>query len=157
MAWKKYIGKELALSLKEELEATIVEELNKGFNLKICVGTDSQIYNDIVEFASVVVVVVEGNGAFMFVNKSSEKNYFSLKERMILEVTKSIETAVLIQEVCDQYQLLLEVHADINADPKYNSNIAYTEAMGYIKGMGFIFKSKPFAFASSSCANRVVH
>ncbi len=157
MAWKKYTGKELAFSLKDELEATIVEELNKGFNLKICVGTDSQIYNDIVEFASVVVIVIEGNGAFMFVNKSSEKNYFSLKERMILEVSKSIETAVLIQEVCDQYHLLLEVHADINADPKYNSNIAYTEAMGYIKGMGFIFKSKPFAFASSSCANRVVH
>jgi predicted RNase H-related nuclease YkuK (DUF458 family) len=30
------------------------------------------------------------------------------------------------------------------------------EAMGYILGMGFVFKAKPDAFASSSCANKVV-
>ena len=31
------------------------------------------------------------------------------------------------------------------------------EAMGYILGMGFAFKAKPEAFASSSCANKVVN
>jgi len=31
------------------------------------------------------------------------------------------------------------------------------EAMGYIMGMGFAFKAKPDAFASSSCANKIVH
>jgi len=30
------------------------------------------------------------------------------------------------------------------------------EAMGYIVGMGFAFKVKPNAFASSSCANKIV-
>ena len=157
MAWKKYIGTELQSTLSEELDATLQFEHQKGFNLKVCVGTDSQIYHDIVEFATVIVIVVEGNGAFMFVNKSVEKNYFSLKERMIYEVSKSIETAVSIQEVCKKNGIELEVHADINADPKFSSNVAYSEAMGYIKGMGFIFKSKPFAFASTSCANRIVH
>jgi hypothetical protein len=29
--------------------------------------------------------------------------------------------------------------------------------MGYIMGMGFAFKAKPDAFASSSCANKIVH
>jgi predicted RNase H-related nuclease YkuK (DUF458 family) len=29
--------------------------------------------------------------------------------------------------------------------------------MGYIMGMGFTFKAKPDAFASSSCANKIVH
>jgi hypothetical protein len=29
--------------------------------------------------------------------------------------------------------------------------------MGYIMGMGFAFKAKPEAFASSSCANKIVH
>jgi predicted RNase H-related nuclease YkuK (DUF458 family) len=28
--------------------------------------------------------------------------------------------------------------------------------MGYITGMGFAFRAKPHAFASSSCANKVV-
>ena len=34
---------------------------------------------------------------------------------------------------------------------------ALKEAMGYILGMGFAFKAKPEAFASSSCANKVVN
>jgi predicted RNase H-related nuclease YkuK (DUF458 family) len=28
--------------------------------------------------------------------------------------------------------------------------------MGYIMGMGYEFKAKPYAFASSSCADKVV-
>ncbi|MCB0640283.1 MAG: hypothetical protein KDC44_01525, partial [Phaeodactylibacter sp.] len=35
-------------------------------------------------------------------------------------------------------------------------NTALKEAMGYILGMGFVFKAKPNAFASSSCADKVV-
>jgi len=29
-------------------------------------------------------------------------------------------------------------------------------AMGYIHGMGFTFRAKPHAFASSNCANKMV-
>jgi predicted RNase H-related nuclease YkuK (DUF458 family) len=28
--------------------------------------------------------------------------------------------------------------------------------MGYILGMGFVFKAKPESFASTNCANRIV-
>jgi predicted RNase H-related nuclease YkuK (DUF458 family) len=51
----------------------------------------------------------------------------------------------------------LEVHADINSDPSFKSNVALKEAMGYILGMGYTFKAKPDAFASSYCADRLVH
>jgi predicted RNase H-related nuclease YkuK (DUF458 family) len=50
----------------------------------------------------------------------------------------------------------MEVHADINTNPVFKSNEALREAMGYILGMGFAFKAKPEAYASSSCANRIV-
>ena len=40
--------------------------------------------------------------------------------------------------------------------PNFKSNDALKEAMGYIMGMGFAFRAKPYAFASSSCANKVV-
>jgi len=56
----------------------------------------------------------------------------------------------------DKFNVALEVHADINTDPHFQSNIALKEAMGYILGMGFEFKAKPDAFASSSCADKVV-
>ena len=55
------------------------------------------------------------------------------------------------------YDVDMEVHADINTNPQFKSNEALREAMGYILGMGFAFKAKPEAFASSSCANKVVN
>ena len=49
-----------------------------------------------------------------------------------------------------------ESFLDINTNPNFKSNDALKEAMGYILGMGFVFKAKPDAFASSSCANKIV-
>jgi predicted RNase H-related nuclease YkuK (DUF458 family) len=54
------------------------------------------------------------------------------------------------------YDVDLEIHADINTNPGFKSNAALSEAMGYIRGMGFAFRAKPHAFASSSCANKMV-
>ena len=79
-----------------------------------------------------------------------------IKERMILEVAKSVEVAYSMCDLLDQYNVELEVHADINTDPSFQSNKALKEAMGYILGMGFVFKAKPDAFASSYCADKVV-
>jgi len=80
----------------------------------------------------------------------------SLRERMISEVAKSVEVAYALCDLFDKYDVALEVHADINTDPHFKSNTALKEAMGYIMGMGFEFKAKPDAFASSSCADKVV-
>ena len=80
----------------------------------------------------------------------------SLKERMILEVAKSVEVAYSLCDLLDKYKVELEVHADINTDPAFQSNTALKEAMGYILSMGFVFKAKPDAFASTSCADKVI-
>ena len=80
----------------------------------------------------------------------------SIKERMLLEVAKSIEIAYALCNIFTMYGVDMEVHADINTNPSFKSNDALKEAMGYIQGMGFAFKAKPEAFASSSCANKVV-
>ena len=80
----------------------------------------------------------------------------SLKERMLNEVSKSIEIAYKLCNLLDKYNVELEVHADINTNPQFKSNIALNEAMGYILSMGFAFKAKPEAFASTYCANKMV-
>ena len=80
----------------------------------------------------------------------------SIKERMLAEVQRSIETAYALCDLLDQYHVDLEVHADINTNPMFKSNQALHEAMGYILSMGFVFKAKPEAFASSTCANKMV-
>lgn len=80
----------------------------------------------------------------------------TIKERMLLEVQQSIEVAYQLCPVLEKYGVDLEVHADINTNPNFQSNAALKEAMGYIMGMGFLFKAKPESFASTNCANKLV-
>jgi predicted RNase H-related nuclease YkuK (DUF458 family) len=157
MIWRKLDGHKIDLSIKDEIERVIRLEKAKGYQLKVCIGTDSQVKQNIVEFATAIVFVREKRGGFMYFNSFITKNHFSLKERMLHEVSKSIEIAYELCSLFDQYGIEMEVHADINTDPHFKSNDSLKEAMGYIVGMGFNFKAKPNAFASSYCANKVVH
>lgn len=156
MNWRKLNGERIELPIKEAVEQTLIREQEAGHKLKVCIGTDSQVYGKITEFATVIVFLREGRGGFMFIQNDKMRSNMSIKERMLLEVSKSIEIAYAICDLLDFYDVDLEVHADINTNPQFKSNAALSEAMGYILSMGFQFKAKPDAFASSSCANKVV-
>ena len=134
-----------------EVDQVLVRERELGFNTHVCIGTDSQVTAGITESAAVIVFVRERAGGFMFITKEKMTTKLGLKERMIMEVSKSVSIAYELRTVLEKNNTRLEVHADINADPSYKSNAAFAEAMGYIKGMGFDFKAKPDAFASSYC------
>jgi uncharacterized protein len=155
--WKKFNGETLSQSIVDEVENVIVRETQAGNKLKVCIGTDSQKKGTYTEFATVIVFLREKKGGFMYIHKDRTKKNMGIKERMILEVTKSIDIAYQLCDLLDLYDVDLEVHADINTNPHFKSNTALSEAMGYILSMGFIFKAKPEAFASSSCANKVVN
>lgn len=156
MEWQKYNGEYLRLPIMDAVEAAILRENLLGNKLKVFIGTDSQVKRGTAEFATVVVFLREHKGGFMFIHKDRKTHNMSIKERMLLEVQKSIETAYHLCPVLDQYEVDLEVHADINTNPSFESNVALKEAMGYILGMGFIFKAKPESFASTNCANKIV-
>lgn len=155
MKWRKFNGDPIDLPIKKQVEQTIIREKNAGHKLKVCIGTDSQVRSGVAEFATVIVFLREKKGGFMFISSEKNSKPMSLKERMILEVGKSVEIAYSLCNLLDKYKVELEVHADINTDPSFKSNTALKEAMGYILGMGFVFKAKPDAFASSSCADRI--
>jgi len=155
MQWRRLNGDQLGNSVIDAVEAAIIRETDLGHKLKVCIGSDSQVKGTIVDFATVIVFLREKKGGFMFISTCTEKNNMSLKERMIKEVSKSVEVAYSVCDLLDQYNVELEVHADINTDPHFQSNTALKEAMGYILGMGFVFKAKPDAFASSSCADKI--
>jgi uncharacterized protein len=157
MIWRKFNGDPLDLPIKQAVENAIKRESNKGYNLKVCIGTDSQVKGSDTEFATVIVFLREGHGGFMFIHNEKTKVVYSIKERMLVEVAKSIEIAFELCHLFTKYNVDMEVHADINTNPHFKSNDALKEAMGYILGMGFAFKAKPEAFASSSCANKVVN
>ncbi len=157
MLWRKFNGDAIDLPIMEAVEIAIKRETSNGFKLKVCIGTDSQVKGHETEFATVIVFLREGHGGFMFIHNEKTRLQFSIKERMLLEVAKSIEIAYELCDLFTVYNVDMEVHADINTNPQFKSNAALKEAMGYILGMGFAFKAKPEAFASSSCANKVVN
>ncbi|HEY0900231.1 MAG TPA: ribonuclease H-like YkuK family protein [Sphingobacteriaceae bacterium] len=156
MSWKKFSGDIIASPIIEEVENAIIREYHLGNKLKVCIGTDSQVKGTITDFATVIVFLREKKGAFMFIHQDRSIYKMSIKERMLAEVQRSIETAYSICNLLDTYHIDLEVHADINTNPMFKSNQALHEAMGYILSMGFVFKAKPEAFASSACANKVI-
>lgn len=157
MIWRKFNGDTIQLPILQAVEDAIKRETNKGFHLKVCIGTDSQVKGKETEFATVIVFLREGHGGFMFIHNDKTHQQFTIKERMLMEVAKSIEIAYELCNLFTTYNVDMEVHADINTNPQFKSNDALKEAMGYILGMGFAFKAKPEAFASSSCANKVVN
>lgn len=156
MNWRRLNGQKIEQPIKEAVEATLIREKEAGFKLKVCIGTDSQVRGTVVEFATVIVFLREKKGGFFYISNDKSEQKMSLRERMILEVGRSIEVAYGLCDLLDKHNVALEVHADINTDPHFKSNVALKEAMGYIMGMGFEFKAKPDAFASSSCADKVV-
>jgi len=156
MTWKKFSGELIQNPILDEVERAIERETNLGNKLKVCIGTDSQVKGAVIDFATVIVFLREKKGAFMFIHQEKSLKKMSIKERMLVEVQKSIETAYALCDLLDLYDIDLEVHADINTNPMFKSNQALHEAMGYILSMGFVFKAKPEAFASSTCANKVV-
>ena len=154
--WRTLSGRKIYQPIEKEIMEVMAKEKAMGYQLKVCIGTDSQVKNKITEFATVIVFIRKGKGGFMYIHNETTKQKMSIKERMLLEVAKSIEVAYPLCNIFSRYSVDMEVHADINTNPSFKSNDALKEAMGYIMGMGFVFKAKPDAFASSCCANKVV-
>ena len=156
MRWRRLNGATIDGHLLDAIEAAIKREHGLGNKLKVCIGTDSQKRGEVVEFATVIVFVREKKGGFMFIANYNQPANMGIKERMITEVARSVEIAYAMCDLLDRYSVELEVHADINTDPSFKSNKALADAMGYILSMGFVFKAKPDAYASSYCADKVV-
>ena len=155
--WRKLNGQRILQPIEDEVKEVLMREKEAGHELKVCIGTDSQVKSRITEFATVIVFIRKGKGGFMYIRGETTKQRMSIKQRMLTEVAKSIEAAFELCTVFTAFNVDMEVHADINTNPNFKSNDALKDAMGYIMGMGFAFKAKPHAFASSSCANKVVN
>jgi uncharacterized protein len=154
--WRRLDGTRIKRPIEEEVRAVLVREKEMGHTVKVCIGTDSQVKGKETEFATVIVFIRKGKGGFMYIHNETTQQKMSIKQRMLMEVSKSIEIAYALCRLFTIYNVDMEVHADINTNPNFKSNDALKEAMGYIMGMGFVFKAKPHAFASSSCANKIV-
>lgn len=132
---------------------------------KIYLGCDSVRYfrenNAFGKFATVCIVHKNGNnGCKIFSNVSYEKDFDVRKDRpkmrMLNEVRKVCELYNQLIPFIDEFDI--EIHLDINTDPKHGSNCAASEAAGYVLGVtGIQPKLKPQSWAASFGADGVAH
>lgn len=167
MKWKRN-DEVIKVPIVEYLEQLFEKEMEKGIRLKVSIGTDSQkASRGSYKFATVILIrtfedlgggVIVGRGGMVisstYYNEFKAKNKELVNERMVFEVSKSVEVAYEIAPLLDLYDVPLEIHADINPDPIHESNKALQQAIGYILGMGYSFKVKPDAYAASNAADK---
>jgi hypothetical protein len=132
---------------------------------KVYLGCDSVRFSRnnrwYARYATVAIIHMNGkNGCRIFNNISVEPDYDLKKNRpkmrMMNEVSKVCELYNQLAPYIDEFDV--EIHLDINTDPKHGSNCAASEAAGFVLGMtGVEPKLKPESWAASFGADAVVH
>lgn len=133
---------------------------------KVYLGCDSVRYisksgRQMARFATVAIVHKNGkNGCKIFSTVDHAPDYDLKanrpKMRMMREVQRVCDLYVQLAPFIDEFAI--EIHLDINTDPKHGSNCAASEAAGYVLGMtGIEPKLKPDSWAASFGADGVAH
>lgn len=91
--WQKPDGTRIKVPIEDEIRSVLVKEKKQGNTLKVCIGTDSQVKGACTQFATVIVFLRKGKGGFMYVLPETTRRKLNIKERMLMEVAKSIEVA----------------------------------------------------------------
>lgn len=150
---------------EDQIEELINLLVTLDDNTKIYIGCDSVKYykgrQPFAKYATVLIIHKNGNnGCKLFSHVSRERDFDEKpnrpKMRMITEARKVCEMYLQVAPLIDNYEI--EIHLDINTDPKEGSNCAAQEAAGYVLGMtGIMPKLKPDGFAASYGADGAAH
>tara|TARA_B000000557_G_C20799041_1_gene454639 strand:+ start:182 stop:682 length:501 start_codon:yes stop_codon:yes gene_type:complete len=134
---------------------SILKKVEKYEDHKIIVGSDSIKFIDHFIFTNSICVLNNNNfydrRYFYLRNKIKDNRFYDLPARLLKETEYSIDIALDIQNKLENANI--EIHADINKNPKHNSGKYINMVTGYIKGCGFDFKIKPDSFVASSIAD----
>lgn len=145
----------------EKLNEAKLAIANSSLASKVYVGCDSKRARKTgeIKFATVIILHYDGkHGGKMWSFVDTQQDYgpaTNPRMRLVNEAYKAVEIASEIVDVVGDRSF--EVHLDLNTNPKYKSNMAVKEALGYVMGvLGFDAKLKPEAWASSSAADKLV-
>ena len=132
---------------------------NSSQESSIYVGCDSIRYKkNGVWWASYCIVIIlhkdSKHGCKLFQNTVKYKDFGNMKQRLMFEAQLAIETTLeIIDVVGDRH---IEIHMDINPDPRHKSSVAVKEALSWAMSFGVIAKIKPEAFAATHAADHLV-
>lgn len=108
------------------------------------------------KYSTVIIVHMDSKkGCRLFHESVDLPDYGNLKQRLLTEVQYAVATATEIIEVLGERHM--EIHLDINPDPKHKSSVAVKEALGWVKGsLNMDAKIKPSSFAATHAADHAV-
>jgi predicted RNase H-related nuclease YkuK (DUF458 family) len=122
---------------------------------RVFVGTDSQLNNTSCIFATAICLhgAKGSQGGRYFFKKLNKKNssYKVLRHRILQEVKHSIDVSF---ELLEKYpDADIEVHVDIGQTPRSATRVFVDTVSGWLSGVGFECRIKPYSWASSSIAD----
>uniref|UniRef100_A0A7C1JC84 DUF458 domain-containing protein n=1 Tax=Ammonifex degensii TaxID=42838 RepID=A0A7C1JC84_9THEO len=140
-----------------EMMANIVEFI-RGLPTsayKIIIGSDSQMLHGETHFITAVIVHRLGKGARYFYRKRTQRKMRSLRQRIFLETSLSLEVGGMVTQALNMAGLedqKIEIHIDVGNHGETRELIR--EVVGMVVGSGFKAKIKPEAYGASTVADR---
>ena len=119
---------------------------------EVFVGCDSKHFRDYVIYAYAICFRDVYGINYFWAREKRRNGPSDLYSRIWGEVERSVEVGNWIRENVSA-EIMIEVHADINSNPKYASNLYNQAASGYITGCGYHYRCKPDAWAATSVAD----
>jgi predicted RNase H-related nuclease YkuK (DUF458 family) len=106
-------------------------------------------------YSTVVVLHMDSKrGCKIFHNQKTVPDYGQMRPRLLMEVQYALEAFYAIEDIVGNRRL--EVHLDVNPDPRHASNVVTNEALGWVRGLGIQARIKPDSFAATTAADHFV-
>lgn len=156
------------------LRASLVEEIRDYLSKvseqsRVYIGCDSSRHRNAqgewhASYSTAVVIhnIDEngmGHGCRVFCDHTVLRDYDQLKDRPAMRMMNEAYHAVEAYQQLEDELIMreVEVHLDVNQDPKHGSNCAMSMTVGYVRGVtGRDVQIKPNAFAASYAADHGV-
>ena len=155
MKWYRAQKGKIDEPISDYIEGLIREGRENNDKVIVAIGTDAQRRGKRHKFATVIAVITEGHGGQIVYSTKYESGSLSMNDKLLNEVYTSMDVAYELSSMLDKMGIKPEIHVDINSNPNHPSNKMLAQSVGYILGMGYDYKVKPDAYASSYCADRI--
>lgn len=122
--------------------------------VKLIIGTDSHMREDVV-FVTAIVVHRVGKGARYFYSKHRQPKMRSLRQRIFYETARSLALAAQLADALAEAGVPhpnVEIHCDVGHEGDTRELIR--QVSGMITGSGFDAKMKPDSFGASKVADK---
>ena len=136
----------------DDVFAFIGYDTSQKYNLII--GTDSFLSKDTL-FVSAVIIHRVGHGGRYYYRKIKKRKLDSMRHRIFLEATMSIELASEIMGKLNENghaKLPVEIHLDVGNNGETREIIK--EVVGMVTGSGYAAVTKPASYGASKVADR---